>query len=95
MVKKQSGVILTITATPARLAIPPLAGIEPALRRCAAPVRIVWGTGDTVFSQSSPDYLERTFANSRGVLRVPRAKIFFPEEMPELIAEEVMRLWRV
>ena len=73
----------------------PLAGIEPALKRCTVPTRIVWGTGDDIFSQSSPDYLDRTLANSRGVRRVPGAKLFFPEEMPELIAEEAMQLWAV
>ena len=71
----------------------PLAGIESALRRCTVPVRIVWGTADTIFSQASPDYLDRTFAKSRGVRRVPGAKLFFPEEMPELVAEEALRLW--
>jgi haloalkane dehalogenase len=77
------------------LAPNPLAGIEPALKRCTAPARIVWGTGDDIFSQASPDYLDRTFGNSRGVRRVPGAKLFFPEEMPELIIEEAKRLWGV
>ena len=72
----------------------PLAGIESAIRRCTAPVRIVWGTADTIFSHSGPDYLDRTFGNSRGVRRVPGAKLFFPEEMPDVIAEEATRLWQ-
>lgn len=72
----------------------PLAGIETALQRCKIPTRIVWGTGDTIFAQSSADYLDRTFANSRGVRRVQGAKLFFPEEMPDVIAEEAIRLWR-
>jgi haloalkane dehalogenase len=72
-----------------------LEGIEPALKRCAVPTRIVWGTGDTIFSQASPDYLNRTFAKSRGVRRVPGAKLFFPEEAPDLIAEEARHLWGV
>lgn len=71
----------------------PLAGIEEALKRCAVPTRIVWGTADNIFSQSSPDYLDRTFAKSRGVRRVPGAKLFFPEEMPDLVANEATRLW--
>jgi pimeloyl-ACP methyl ester carboxylesterase len=70
-----------------------LAGIEPALKRCSAPTRIVWGTGDTIFSQASPDYLNRTFPKSRGVRRVPGAKLFFPEEFADLIAEEAQQLW--
>ena len=75
------------------LAPNPLAGIEAALKRCNVPVRILWGTSDAIFSQASPEYLDRTFANSRGVRPVPGAKLFFPEEMPELIAEEARRLW--
>jgi haloalkane dehalogenase len=71
----------------------PLAGIAPALARCKVPARIVWGTGDDIFSHDSPDYLARTFGNSRGVRRVPRAKLFFPEEFPDLIADEARRLW--
>ena len=71
----------------------PLEGIEPLLRRCAAPTRIVWGTGDTVFSLASADWLDRAFGNSRGVRHVDGAKLFFPEEMPGVIAEEAMLLW--
>jgi len=73
----------------------PLEGIEPALRRCTVPTRIVWGTGDTIFSPASPDYLDRTFANSRGVRPLAGAKLFFPEEFPDIIAEEARRLWGV
>ncbi|MFC5576614.1 alpha/beta fold hydrolase [Lysobacter niabensis] len=72
-----------------------LAGFESKLRRCRAPTRIVWGTGDTIFSAGSPDYLDRCFGNSRGVRRVGGAKLFFPEEFPDLIAEEARRLWSV
>lgn len=70
-----------------------LAGIEAQLRRSTAPTRIVWGTGDTIFSKDSPGYLDRNFGNSRGVRRVPGAKLFFPEEFPDLIAAEARRLW--
>jgi haloalkane dehalogenase len=72
----------------------PLAGIEPVLEQCSVPTRIVWGTADDIFSSASPDYLDRTLGNSRGVRHVPGAKLFFPEEMPELIAGEVQALWR-
>ena len=72
----------------------PLAGIEAALKGSRVPTRIVWGAADNIFSQGSPAYLERTFTRSCGVRRVPKAKLFFPEEMPELIAEEAIRLWR-
>jgi len=69
--------------------------IEPALRRFKSPVRILWGTGDTIFSADSPDRLSRTFPSSRGVRRVEGAKLFWPEEFPDLIAQEARRLWSV
>ena len=72
-----------------------LEGIEPALERVKAPVRIVWGMGDTIFSHDSPAWLDRAFGNSKGVRRVEQAKLFFPEEMPDLIAEEAKALWGV
>ena len=71
----------------------PLAGIEPALRRCAAPTRIVWGTADTIFALSSADWLDHTFPHSRGVRLVQGAKLFFPEEYPDSIAAEARLLW--
>lgn len=77
------------------LAPNPLAGIEPALKRCQIPTRIVWGMADKIFSQSGPDSLDRAFSKSHGVRRLERAKLFFPEEMPEVIVEEANRLWGV
>ena len=73
----------------------PLAGIESALKQSMVPTRILWGTGDDIFSQAMPDYLDRTFGNSRGVRRVPGAKLFWPEEFPDVIAEEAQLLWGI
>lgn len=73
----------------------PLAGIEAALERSTVPVRVVWGAADDIFAQSDAEYLDRVFPNSQGVRRVPGAKLFFPEEFPEVIAEEARRLWKV
>jgi pimeloyl-ACP methyl ester carboxylesterase len=72
----------------------PLAGIEAALKRSQVPVRIVWGASDDIFSQADADYLDRTFPKSRGIRRIAGAKLFFPEEFPDIIAEEARRLWR-
>jgi pimeloyl-ACP methyl ester carboxylesterase len=71
----------------------PLPAIEPLLKRCVAPVRIVWGTADVHFDAGWADWLDRMFPGSRGVRRVRGAKLFFPEEMPDLIAEEALTLW--
>jgi haloalkane dehalogenase len=73
----------------------PLQGIAPTLRRCTVPTRIVWGTADTIFSPASPGYLDRTFGNSKGVRRLAGSKLFWPEERPDVIAEEARKLWRL
>jgi len=77
------------------LAPNPLIGVEAKLKRCQAPIRIVWGEADKIFSNSSSGYLAHTFPNSQGVRRLPGAKLFFPEEMPDVIVEETKRLWGV
>lgn len=72
----------------------PLEGIEPHLRECRTPVGVLWGMADTIFSNKSPDYLAEVLPNIRFVRRLPQAKLFFPEEYPDVIAEEARRLWR-
>ena len=73
----------------------PLAGISPALNAANIPVRIIWGTGDWIFKPQMADYLDNLFPRSRGVRRLEGAKLFFPEEFPDLIAQELRELWRV
>jgi pimeloyl-ACP methyl ester carboxylesterase len=71
----------------------PLVAIAPALRQCQTPARMVWGTADTTFGVTWADWLDKTFPHSRGVRRIEGAKLFFPEEMPDIIAEEALKLW--
>jgi pimeloyl-ACP methyl ester carboxylesterase len=73
----------------------PLPAIESALKSSAVPVRIVWGTNDPLFNVSWAHWLDRTLPQSRGIHFVEGAKLFFPEEMPDLIAAEARRLWGV
>ncbi len=77
------------------LAPNPLDGIEAALRSCTVPSRIIWGMGDVIFALESSDYLDRILPNSKGVRRIDGAKLFFPEEYPDVIAEEARLLWKV
>lgn len=71
----------------------PLQGLEPRLRACAVPTGIVWGMADTIFSPNSPDYLKRVLPRVERVRRLPGAKLFFPEEYPEIVTEEALALW--
>jgi len=71
----------------------PLKGIAPLLRKCTVPTRIVWGMGDTIFSKGNPDYLAGILPRVRGIRRIEKAKLFFPEEYPDIIAAEARLLW--
>ncbi|MEH6418684.1 alpha/beta fold hydrolase [Pseudomonas sp. CGJS7] len=71
----------------------PLAGVAATLKQRDLPVRILWGTGDTIFTPAAPEYLDKLFPNSRGVRKIEGAKLFFPEEFPQEIAAEALKLW--
>ena len=71
----------------------PLDGITSHLRQCVVPTRIVWGLGDTIFSPRNPDYLAGILPHVMGIRRIDEAKLFFPEEYPNIIADEARLLW--
>jgi haloalkane dehalogenase len=70
-----------------------LAGTAAALRGCRVPVRVVWGVNDGIFRPENADFLAETFGNSFGVRKLENAKLFWPEERPELIAAQARLLW--
>ena len=72
----------------------PLMAIEPALRRSTMPARMVWGTADPLFPVSWAEWLDRTLPGSRGVRLVEGGRLFWTEEMPDLLAEEARALWK-
>lgn len=73
----------------------PLLAIEPALRRLNTPTRMVWGTADPLFPVLWATWLDKTLPGSRGIRLVEGGKLFWPEEMPEVVAEEARSLWGV
>jgi haloalkane dehalogenase len=72
-----------------------LVAIREDLKRWKNPARIVWGMKDALFNVEWAEWLDRMLPGSRGVRRVEGANLFFPEEFPEVIAEEATRLWHV
>jgi haloalkane dehalogenase len=70
-----------------------LAGIGPALAASKVPARVVWGMDDGIFSAAGADYLERTIAKSHGVRRLENARLFWPEERPDIVAAQARILW--
>lgn len=73
----------------------PLIAIEPELRKCAIPTRMVWGTADPLFPVSWAEWLDRTIPGSRGVRLVEGGQLFWPEERPQILAAEARMLWGV
>jgi len=72
-----------------------LVAIREQLHQWQGPARMVWALKDIFFAVEWADWLNQTLPGSRGVRRVEDANLFFPEEMPDLIAEEVSKLWGV
>lgn len=73
----------------------PLPAVEPRLRAFDRPVRILWGRESDVFPDQWAHWLDRTFPKSQGIRFVDDVKLFFPEELPDLVAGEARKLWRV
>jgi len=72
-----------------------LVPISEKLHHWKGPARMVWGLKDTLFPVQGAEWLNKTLPGSHGIRRVDDAKLFFPEEMPDLIAEEAVKLWDV
>ena len=72
-----------------------LVPIRKKLHDWKGPARMVWGLKDTLFPVQGAEWLNKTLPGSHGIRRVDDAKLFFPEEMPDLIAEEAVKLWDV
>lgn len=63
------------------------------LSRWKKPARMVWAMQDNFFGAEWADWLDKTLTGSRGVRRLEGANLFFPEEMPDVIAQEAHSLW--
>lgn len=72
-----------------------LADVSYALECSRIPTRLVWGDADPIFPRGDAEYLARTVGASRGVRWLAGGKLFWPEERPDVIAEEARRLWNV
>jgi pimeloyl-ACP methyl ester carboxylesterase len=72
-----------------------LVPIRQRLKEFSKPAHMVWATSDIFFDAKWADWLDHTLPGSRGVRRVEGAKLFFPEEMPDLIADEALKLWGI
>ncbi|WP_394538648.1 alpha/beta fold hydrolase [Lysobacter enzymogenes] len=70
-----------------------LEGIGARLGRSRAPARVLWGMADDIFDAAQAQPLADAFGQSRGLRKLDGYKLFWPEERPDVIAEEAQRLW--
>jgi len=73
----------------------PLPAIEGRLRAYDRPVRIVWARDNPLFPDWWAHWLDRIFPGSTGIRFVGDARLFFPEERPDVIVAEAKKLWGV
>ena len=67
--------------------------IEPKLRQLQAPTLILWGTDDIFFDKKWAYWLKDTIPGARDVVEIEGAKLFFPEERPEILIEQLRNFW--
>ena len=64
------------------------------LKASQIPAQIIWGEADPVFDiEPSLAWLQANLGGLRKVMRVPRAKLFFPEEHPRLMSVLLTEFW--
>ena len=68
-------------------------GIEPQLRRLETPTLIVWGDDDIFFPVRWAHWLKDASPGARQLIKVPGARLFFPEERPEVLVEALRSHW--
>lgn len=67
--------------------------IRGALAKLQTPTLMVWGLDDVFFAKSWAEWLNRTIPGAKGVVELPGAKLFFPEERPEELNKALRDFW--
>ena len=68
--------------------------VAPQLKASQIPAQVIWGEADPVFDvEPSLDWLRANLGGLKKVTRVPRAKLFFPEEHPRLMSVLLTEFW--
>ena len=65
------------------------------LKQLRVPIQVIWGDADLFFDvEPSLNWLRQNLPTLRKVTMVPQAKLFFPEEHPELVNKLLEEFWR-
>jgi pimeloyl-ACP methyl ester carboxylesterase len=69
--------------------------IAPLLRQLQCPTLIVWGTADPFFPLKWAYWLKGAIPGVSKVIELEGAKLFFPEERPDALADPLREHWRM
>jgi pimeloyl-ACP methyl ester carboxylesterase len=67
--------------------------IQPALARLKSSTLIVWGMADIFFPPRWAHWLGEKIPGTRKIVLLPTARLFFPEEYPDLLVSELRQHW--
>jgi pimeloyl-ACP methyl ester carboxylesterase len=67
--------------------------IHDALKRLDVPTLIVWGLQDFFFDKKWAYWLRDTIPGAREVVEVEDARLFFPEDRSDSLAQPMLRFW--
>ncbi|MCO1653578.1 alpha/beta fold hydrolase [Pseudonocardia humida] len=70
-----------------------LLAVEPQLARLQVPTLIVWGTDDAFFPLTDAYWLRDTIPGAGEVVELAGARLFFPDERADELAEPLLRHW--
>jgi pimeloyl-ACP methyl ester carboxylesterase len=68
--------------------------IHDALKQLNVPTLIVWGLQDFFFDRKWAYWLRDTIPGAREVVEVEDARLFFPEDRPDALAQPMLRFWK-
>jgi pimeloyl-ACP methyl ester carboxylesterase len=69
--------------------------IHDRLEQLTTPTAIVWGTGDIFFDERWSHWLADTIPGTRSRTSLGGARLLFPEERPDELNREILRLWEL
>lgn len=67
--------------------------IEQQLRALRVPTLIMWGAGDKLFDLKWAYWLKAAIPGARRLIELPGAKVWFPEEYPDVVSEALRAHW--
>jgi pimeloyl-ACP methyl ester carboxylesterase len=67
--------------------------VEPLLRTLDVPTLLVWAVDDVFFHLDAGRWLRDTIPGTVGLIEVPDARLFFPEDRPNALINPLRDLW--